>query len=368
VAPSKVQKSVEENRNLATMSVTEAGNVLEGLFKLPPAKAPAAVMVGNTGIGKTTVGKNAWRKVHPEGSLIVRHLSQVHPLDLGGVGIDPATRTMYFAKPPLVEEVMALPAPRLLFLDEIDRIQPIAQSAMLQLLSPERTLNGFKLEDTYVIGAANAWYCQYTFELDRAFASRLVMMHCITNNDRWLQWAADHRIHPSVLVTVACAADVLNQHTALGDGAIKVADERAWEALSHALNAGCDPSVAELFVGQHAGKVFKRYVNFSNDYRQQIAAVKAGKQLPADTELPVMMGVYMAVASQMENGTDLDKVYGFLVNSDEQLGAEKSYVVGRLLTYKIPTTTLLEHKKIHALHKKLFEVFSGENEDTPQKG
>jgi len=169
-------------------------------------------------------------------------------------------------------------------------------------------------------------------------------------------------------VTVACAADVLNQHTALGDGAIKVADERAWEALSHALNAGCDPSVAELFVGQHAGKVFKRYVNFSNDYRQQIAAVKAGKQLPADTELPVMMGVYMAVASQMENGTDLDKVYGFLVNSDEQLGAEKSYVVGRLLTYKIPTTTLLEHKKIHALHKKLFEVFSGENEDTPQKG
>lgn len=352
-------KSVEENYNLPTYTIEQASQFLKSILAMPADGAPSVVLIGNVGIGKTRIGEAVPRSLGY--SVSTRHLAQVHPLDLGCVGIDAATREMYFAKPALVQEIEQLAEPRVLFLDEIDRIQPIAQSAMLQLLL-DKKLNGHALKNTHIIGAGNAWYAQYTFELDRAFASRPLMLHVVSHPDEWLRWAAENHVHSTIITAIAMSPDILNQHTELAQGAIKVADPRAWETLSRALNHGVSPTHAAAFVGEHAARTYSRYVSFAKDYKKEIATVVGGNPLDPkgmdDAERDALLfGVYLAGAGQVAK----DKAEPFLVNAADQLGNEKAYIVGRIVSYRIPPEELLQgNKKMIELHHKLFSAYKGD--------
>ncbi len=357
----KEQQELLSTHNLYQTTVSGYKDVLKRMISnLPPDKCPAMIGIGAVGIGKTESETSLFHELREAGvvkSNIIRHLSQVHPLDTGGVGIDPATRTMYFAKPPLVDEVMNQPGPRILFLDEIDRIQPIAQSGMLQVLS-EKKLNGFDLEDTYVIGAGNAWHAQYTFEMDKAFASRPIIMHIETSVSSWLHWALEHRVHESVITAIQLAPDILNQHDDMKDmDLLKVADPRAWTNFSHALNHNAaGPTDAAMFVGENAGRKYQRYYQFRNDYSELIEQLLNGK--PVNTEDPnLLLAVYLTAAGQV---TKIHQAYKFLTLAKKQIGDEKSYIVGRLLTYRIPTTELLKDPKIKSLHHLFLEKYKGE--------
>jgi hypothetical protein len=362
----KEQQDTLSTHNLYQTTVSGYQAVVERMISnLPPAKCPAMIAIGAVGIGKTESVYALFNNLREKGvvkSLNVRHLSQVHPLDTGGVGIDPATRTMYFAKPPLVDDVMGSkerpnPGPRILFLDEIDRIQPIAQSGMLQVLS-EKKLNGFDLEDTYVIGAGNAWHAQYTFEMDKAFASRPIIMHIETSISSWLHWALDHGVHESVITAIQLAPDILNQHDDFKDtDLLKVADPRAWTNFSHALNHNAaGPTDAAMFVGENAGRKYQRYYQFRNDYSELIEQLLNGKSVETE-DANLLLAVYLTAAGQV---TKIPQAYKFLTLAKKQIGDEKSYIVGRLLTYRIPTTELLKDEKIKKLHHLFLEKYKGE--------
>ena len=106
----KEQQETLSTHNLYQTTVSGYQAVIERMISnLPPSKCPAMIAIGAVGIGKTESVYSLFNNLKKQGvvnSLSVRHLSQVHPLDTGGVGIDPETRTMYFAKPPLVDDVM----------------------------------------------------------------------------------------------------------------------------------------------------------------------------------------------------------------------------------------------------------------------
>lgn len=351
-------KELENNRNVMTTSLGHAFELTrQMLTNMPPDECPAIVFVGSTGLGKTEGLTNLVGDLDYD--LVIRHLSQVHPLDLGGVGLDAQSRELYFAKPPLYTEVMESKAARaakgkstksVVFLDEIDRVQPIGQNAIMQMLS-ERKQNGFKMPDTYVVAAANAWYAQYTYELDKAVASRLCIMHVESNTDQWIRWALDHKVHPSVITCISIAPDILNQHIGgqQGEGAIKLADPRAWYNLSNALNHGVSADSASMFVGEFAAQKFGQALRFLTEYKDEIRQVLKGELLDENAKLTenAKFGIYLAAAGQVKT---IEVARKYLPNSRKQLGDEKAYVAGRLITYNIPMQELSKDPTCHKHH------------------
>jgi hypothetical protein len=301
----------------------------------------------------------------------IRHLSQVHPLDMGGVGLDTKERSMYFAKPPLYNELLQLgeDEPKMAFLDEYDRCQPITQSATLQFLL-SREINGFHARNTYCVAAANAWHAQYTIELDKAAASRMVIMHVEPRVDDWMLWATKNGVHPSILVTLSQIPDLLNQgggftrSSADTDGCLKLADPRSWKKLSDAMKAGLDVDYAATFVGQHAAKQLKIYENVTQTFSKQIKQILAGKEVSFDEpitekaqKMRTLFAIYLAAAGQIKERKIARE---FLINGIEQVGPERTYIASRLIIYNIPAVELCKDPEIQRIHVDIFKATIGE--------
>jgi len=365
-------KTVEENRNIAQLPLAEALQVTKHLIEtLPPDECPTVLLIGPTGCGKTEGLTQIAQEATPFGwkrpglKMAIRHLSQVHPLDMGGVGLDSKERSMYFAKPPLYNELLQLgeDAPKIAFLDEYDRCQPITQSATLQFLL-SREINGFHAKNTYCVSAANAWHAQYTIELDKAAASRMVIMHVEPRVDDWMLWAAKAGVHPTILVTLSQVPHLLNQGAdSSTEGCLKVADPRSWKKLSDALKAGLDVDYAACFIGQHAAKQLKIYENVTQSYAKQIKQILAGKEATFDealadkaTKVRTLFAIYLAAAGQIR---DLKIARSFLTNGIEQMGQEKTYVASRLITYNIPPAELCKDAEIQRIHVEIFKATMG---------
>ena len=353
----------ENGRNIAEMSVGEFGRVVSQYYKkMEPTLAKPFMSIGPVGCGKTEI----WRDMIGASlgiPTIMRHLSQIHPLDFGGVIADPVTKALIFAKSPLVQEVEdavrdAADKKALLVFDELDRVQAMALNACLQVLS-ERKQNGFQLGDVYIGAAGNGWHDIHTFELSKAALSRLNVVAVQPKHEEWLAWATQHKVDPRVIITISMAPDVLNQHGELPDGSWKVADPRAWVDLSTALKAkAIEPEYAATFIGKHAAVTFMQYVSFSNDYSKEIKAIVDGKTInvdkyPAKSREAVLFGCYLAAAGQI---TKVDRAYDYLKNAVEQIGDEKTYISGKLLTYNIPVKELSDHEGIHKIHVKLYKA------------
>jgi hypothetical protein len=300
---------------------------------------------------------------------------------MAGVGLDNQNKSMYYAEPPLLGELNALgEGPKLAFLDEIDRAQPMAQSAMLQfILSGE--LNGFKTRNTWRIAAMNAWHAQYTYELDKAMASRLALIAIDSSpasmKRGWMRWAAAKGIDVRILMTIESCPDVLNEHsgydsgkdgkaTGNNDGALKVADPRAWEHLSNALKGGMNPDMAGAFVGRSAAKKLQLYARIQQDYSKEIAQVLAGKKVTLRSDLDsteknrLLFCVYLAAAAQIKKG-DIDTCRKFLVNGTDQMDKERCYVVSKLITYNTPSSDLCKDPVIRELHLEMVDAMDGKD-------
>lgn len=374
-------KVVDSSRNIAEVTIPEAADYLAELWgSMPPEMCPAVGLIGKPGIGKTSIPIQVAERIRPFGyrknaTVVTRHLSQVHPLDQGGVGLDQQSRTMYYAKPPLVDEVMAKPAPRILNLDELDRAQPIVQSASLQVLLEKRQ-NGFDLKDTYVMFCANAWHAEYTNDLDSALASRCTLLYCKSSPERWLNWAAENKVDPKVILTIAQQPDVLNQHGGFGagddtqsgtqTGAVKKADERAWHMLSNALVAGVSTYHADKFVGKHAAEKFQLYSRINQDYSKEVQAVVSGKpvnleqlklKLKGSTALNhTLFCIYLAAGGQVK---DIKIARAFMENGIEQLDKERCWIAAKMITYNIPSPTLCEDPDIKRMHVEMLAAVGG---------
>jgi hypothetical protein len=353
-------KKVEDNRNIPAVSVGEFGNIVTSYYKsVKPRLAKPFLAVGPVGCGKTEVWRDVGRRL--DVPTIMRHLSQVHPLDMGGVIADVATRSLIFAKSPLVQEVeqaiidAGKRGPALLVLDELDRVQAMALNSCLQIMS-ERRQNGYDMGDVYIGAAANGWHDIHTFELSKAALSRLAIMSVEPNPSEWLLWAAEHNIDNRILLAINMAPQILNQHNGeLPDSLWKVADPRAWADLSNAISADQGLSVehAAAFVGLHAAKTFSQYASFSRDYEKEIKSLLAGKKIENDNP-SVLFGCYLGAAGQTR---DNEQAYKILKNSCSQIGDEKSYIVGRIMTYQLGgAESMCKHPGIRDLHVKLWEA------------
>ena len=367
------QKTVEENRNICQLPLTEALQVARHLIStLPPEKCPTIMFIGPTGCGKTEGITELARTVVPYGfkrpglKTAIRHLSQVHPLDMGGVGLDTAARSMYFAKPPLYNELQALgeDEPKLAFLDEYDRCQPITQSATLQFLL-SREINGFHAKNTYAMAAANAWHAQYTIELDKAAASRMVIMHVDPRVDDWMLWATKNNVHPSIVVTLSQVPDMLNQgKNSDNDGCLKLADPRSWKMLSDAMNEGMDVDYAAAFVGLHAAKQLKIYENITQSFAKQIKQILKGDEVEFDEAIAdkaqknrTLFAIYLAAAGQVKT---VKIAREFLTNGIKQIGQERTYIASRLITYNITAVEPCKDPEIQRIHVDIFKATTGE--------
>lgn len=371
------KKVVENNKNIMEVGLGEAIDFMKFTFNTQPAKeARSILLVGQVGMGKTEGILEAMRTASAYGfnkplNPVVRHLSQVHPLDMAGVGLDNKDKSMYYAKPPLYEELMKLPAPRGCFFDEIDRAQPMAQNAMLQfLLSHE--LNGYEVENTWVVAAANAWHAQYTYEMDKATASRLLILHVASKKDDWMKWAVNHRVDTRVLIAIEQCPDILNQHGGISDnskeggdndGCLKVADPRSWKALSDALNAGMDTEYAAAFVGMNAAEKFKIFAKIQADYSKEIKQILQGKPVnftekftSKTEEQRAMFCVYLAASGQI---TEIPIARNFLRNGEQQLDRERAYIASKLITYNIEPTVLCEDPEIRKMHIDMVREIGG---------
>lgn len=358
----------EKGRNIAEMSVGEFIRVVANYYKqMEPTRAKPFMSIGPVGCGKT----EGWAQIGELTGVktIMRHLSQIHPLDFGGVIADPVTKALIFAKSPLVQEVEdairdASDKRALLVFDELDRVQAMALNACLQVLS-ERKQNGFKLGDAYIGAAGNGWHDIHTFELSKAALSRLNVVSVQPRPEEWLAWAADHNVDPRVVITIAMAPDVLNQHGELPDGSWKVADPRAWVDLSTALKCkAIAPEYASTFIGKHAATTFMQYVSFSRDYSKDIQAVVKGSKInvekyPVKQREAILFGCYLAAAGQI---TKVDAAYDYLKNAVDQIGDEKTYISGKLLTYNIPMQELSKHEGIHKIHVKIYKTSTADIE------
>src|ERR1700747_1948470 len=351
------------NRNIAEMSVAEFGRVVLSYYqKMSPTQAKPFMSIGPVGCGKTEI----WRDIIGAGlnmPTIMRHLSQIHPLDFGGVIANPATRALEFAKSPLVQEVEDAIADckdkrALLVFDELDRVQAMALNACLQVLS-ERKQNGFRLGDVYIGAAGNGWHDIHTFELSKAALSRLNVVAVQPKPEEWLGWAAAHGVDSRILIAISMSPDILNQHGELPDGAWKVADPRAWYDLSCALKANAiTPDYSATFIGKHAATAFAQYVGFARDYSTEIKAIVNGQKInvdkyPAKQREQILFGCYLAAAGQI---TKVPQAREYLENAIVQVGDEKTYISGKLITYNIPMQALCADKAIHKIHEKLFEA------------
>lgn len=369
-------KTVEDSKNIESVSLQEAIDLaILHYSNTPPDKSSTIVFIGPPGCGKTDAAKQvaamttAFEHKKKGMSLVTRHLSQVHPLDMAGVGLDNQKREMYYAEPPLLAETLKAPSPRLVFLDEIDRAQPMAQSAMLQfILSGE--LNGYKCEDTYRIAAMNGWHAQYTYELDKATASRLAILNVIPSKKDWMRWAAANGIDVRIIMTIEAVENVLNEHRGdsgdtkgNNDGALKVADPRAWEKLSDALKGGWPTDMAGVFVGRSAAKKFELYARIQHDYSREIAQVLAGKQVKLQTvditeRNRLLFCIYLAAAAQIKAG-DIKTARNFLFNGSEQMDKERCYVASKIITYTIPSQELCKDPEIQKLHLEMVDEMEG---------
>jgi hypothetical protein len=190
-----------------------------------------------------------------------------------------------------------------------------------------------------------------------------------------LDEVAEQKVDIRVMVTIEQCPDVLNQHggfsandkgNSTNDGALKIADPRAWFKLSEALKAGFPIEHSDTFVGVNAAKKLELFAQVQKTYAKQIKQVLEKK--PASLTLADCNGkaeleralfcIYLSAGGQIK---DIDTARAFLKNGIDQLDRERVYIASRLLTYNIEATTLCEDKEIQKMHIEMYNETHGED-------
>lgn len=199
---------------------------------------------GAPGIGKSSIVEQFAAAVGlPCVSLLG---SQLAPEDIIGVPRIVAGRSEFC--PP---RSIARTEPYCLFLDELNACSQEVQKAFYSLIL-ERRIGEYRMpEGSIVVAAGNrAQDSAITRPLSSALLNRMVHVELTADSRVWLEWAAEHGIHPYVYDYICQRPDQLWSQPPKTEEPFST--PRSWHMLSDALN-GCGKALTEREISLLAG-------------------------------------------------------------------------------------------------------------------
>ena len=191
---------------------------------------------GAPGIGKSSIVEQFAAAVGlPCVSLLG---SQLAPEDIIGVPRIVAGRSEFCPPRSIARE-----EPYCLFLDELNACSQEVQKAFYSLIL-ERRIGEYRMpEGSIVVAAGNrAQDSAITRPLSSALLNRMVHVEFTADSRVWLEWAAEHRIHPYVYDYICQRPDQLWSQPPKTEEPFST--PRSWHMLSDALN-GCGKALME---------------------------------------------------------------------------------------------------------------------------
>ncbi len=199
---------------------------------------------GAPGIGKSSIVEQFAAAVGlPCVSLLG---SQLAPEDIIGVPRIVAGRSEFCPPRSIARE-----EPYCLFLDELNACSQEVQKAFYSLIL-ERRIGEYRMpEGSIVVAAGNrAQDSAITRPLSSALLNRMVHVELTADSRVWLEWAAEHGIHPYVYDYICQRPDQLWSQPPKTEEPFST--PRSWHMLSDALN-GCGRALTEREISLLAG-------------------------------------------------------------------------------------------------------------------
>lgn len=199
---------------------------------------------GAPGIGKSSIVEQFAAAVGlPCVSLLG---SQLAPEDIIGVPRIVEGRSEFCPPRSIARE-----EPYCLFLDELNACSQEVQKAFYSLIL-ERRIGEYRMpEGSIVVAAGNrAQDSAITRPLSSALLNRMVHVELTADSRIWLEWAAEHGIHPYVYDYICARPDQLWSQPPKTEEPFST--PRSWHMLSDALN-GCDRALNDREISLLAG-------------------------------------------------------------------------------------------------------------------
>lgn len=258
------------------------------------------LLVGETGIGKTSLAKeiarkNNWRLLVIDGNLLkegeiggLPTIDIYTKVDAKGHKTEEKT-TVYAVHHTLreIDEETGRGNTVLLFIDEINRCEHAVQQELMNLIL-DREINGYTLPgDVKIIAAMNPSNTDdyQAVEMDSAQENRFVWLYLEPDYMQWLDWAADFGIEPKVMEFISTFPEYLHQHNSDDISATPRSYERI-SRLYAIYKEKTDTIPRSVFFNVIRGNVGKliaeEFVNFvTSDYQPLIsyAEVFAGEHI-----------------------------------------------------------------------------------------
>lgn len=184
------------------------------------------LLVGETGIGKTTLAhdlakKHDWSLVMIDGNLLkegeIGGLPTVNTytrVDHNGKTVEEKT-TVYAVHHTLreIDDEIAKGRTVLLFIDEINRCEHAVQQELMNLIL-NKEINGYHLRpEVKIIAAMNPsnTYEYQAVDMDAAQENRFVWLYMEADYMQWIDWAAAAGIEPKVMEFISTFPEYLHQ-------------------------------------------------------------------------------------------------------------------------------------------------------------
>lgn len=291
------------NVHKQTCDIDTARKIVEDLYEI---KEPVIVW-GNPGIGKSQMVAQVAKAKGVE--FIDVRLAQLGPEDVRGLPMPVDVVKNVNDTSEITKELKWIVPnfwPRakdwkgIIFLDELNQGNPSTLNAMFQLIL-DRRLGDYILPDgAYVMAACNDKSVnRYVTELSAPLKNRFMHIEMVENSDKWLNWAVDNEMHPTVVGYIKSNPSKLCDFDSMKENSNSYPTPRAWAKVSEVLyhhEKQKDPSdfILNIKVGAAIG-----YAHASDFEVYRLITVK----LPAPRD--ILSGKVKKLPKALENKVDV---------------------------------------------------------------
>lgn len=256
------------------------------------------------GVGKTTLSKSACNmlseEIGEEVRWAYRSLSQEEAVDAKGLPYceaDNGIKKTHFAAP---HWFPTDPTSRgILIIDDLPHGMQSTQHAALELCGPDRSLNGVKLPDGWMIVATGNRVKDRAGagKVMSALGDRFIHIEMGVDLDDWTTWALANHIAPEVIAFNRFKKDALNDFDPSRDDLV-FATPRSWANVSHMLphlpNELLHPTFTGL-IGQGLATEFTAFLRIWRDLPNPDAVLMK----PDDAVVPTKLDVLYALTGAL---------------------------------------------------------------------
>lgn len=250
---------------------------------------------GSPGVGKSDVVKQVAEELGID--LIDLRVTLLDPVDLRGLCIVKNGITEW-----CTPSFLPTKGKGILFLDELNAATPSMQAASYQLLW-NRKIGEYTLPAGWIVAAAGNRETDraVTYRMGTALASRFVHLDFDVNNEDWLEWGMEHRIHPAVLAYIKYNPQYLHDFDPKRDEKA-FPTPRTWEFVSDILHATPDREVEmgliEGTIGKATAASFYGFLKVCRDLPDADYVLANPKTAPVPTDPAVLFALCNALSGR----------------------------------------------------------------------